>query len=76
MNQQSNITELWFAGAHSDIGGGYYRDGLADICLRYAIEWLISQPFNITFLTSHDIDYAALLPNNKVIAQDDITITP
>lgn len=76
MNQQSNITELWFAGAHSDIGGGYYRDGLADICLRYAIEWLISQPLNITFLTSHDIDYAALLPNNKVIAQDDITITP
>ncbi|WP_350595427.1 MULTISPECIES: DUF2235 domain-containing protein, partial [unclassified Pseudoalteromonas] len=66
MNQQSNITELWFAGAHSDIGGGYYRDGLADICLRYAIEWLISQPLNITFLTSHDIDYIALLPNSEL----------
>jgi hypothetical protein len=76
MNQQENITEIWFAGAHSDIGGGYYRDGLADICLRYAIEWLLAQPLRITLLTSHDIDYSALFPENNLIAQDDITITP
>ncbi|XQF94529.1 phospholipase effector Tle1 domain-containing protein (plasmid) [Pseudoalteromonas espejiana] len=66
MNHQNNITELWFAGAHSDIGGGYYRDGLADICLRYALEWLIEQPLNISLLTSHDIDYNALLPGSKL----------
>jgi hypothetical protein len=76
MNQQSNITELWFAGAHSDIGGGYYRDGLADICLRYALEWLIEHPLNITLLTSHDIDYETLLPDSNLVAQDDVTVIP
>ncbi|TMP07622.1 hypothetical protein CWC11_06195 [Pseudoalteromonas sp. S3178] len=76
MNNQNNITELWFAGAHSDIGGGYYRDGLADICLRYALEWLIEQPLNISLLTSHDIDYNALLPESNLVDQDDVTVIP
>lgn len=76
MNHQNNITELWFAGAHSDIGGGYYRDGLADICLRYALEWLIEQPLNISLLTSHDIDYNALLPESNLVDQDDVTVIP
>ncbi len=34
------IIELWFAGAHSDVGGGYYRDGLSDVVLSYAMTWL------------------------------------
>ncbi|MBE0361256.1 MULTISPECIES: DUF2235 domain-containing protein [Pseudoalteromonas] len=76
MNHQSNITELWFAGAHSDIGGGYYRDGLADICLRYALEWLIEQPLSISLLTSHSIDYETLLPDSNLVAQDDVTVIP
>lgn len=33
------ILELWFSGAHSDVGGGYYRDGLSDITLSYAMKW-------------------------------------
>ncbi|CAD2224045.1 conserved hypothetical protein [Pseudoalteromonas sp. 3J6] len=76
MNQQANITELWFAGAHSDVGGGYYRDGLADICLRYALEWLIAQPLSVSLLTSHDIDYENLLPESNLVAQDDVTVIP
>ncbi|KTD97591.1 phospholipase effector Tle1 domain-containing protein [Pseudoalteromonas sp. H71] len=76
MNHQNNITELWFAGAHSDIGGGYYRDGLADICLRYALEWLIEQPLAISLLTSHEINYETLLPTSNLIAQDDVTVIP
>jgi hypothetical protein len=76
MNQQSNITEVWFAGAHSDIGGGYYRDGLSDICLRYALEWLLKLPINIAVLSSNAIDYTTLHPNQHLIAQDDVTIIP
>lgn len=78
INQQPHVHEIWFAGAHSDVGGGYYRDGLADICLRFAIEWLIEQPLSLTFLTSQAIDYASLFPADKkgLIAQDDMTITP
>ena len=32
------ITEIWFPGVHSDIGGGYWHDGLGDVSLRYMIE--------------------------------------
>ena len=41
--EQSRIIELWFAGAHSDVGGGYYRDGLSNISLTYLIEWVVYQ---------------------------------
>lgn len=32
------ITEIWFPGVHSDIGGGYWCDGLSDVALKYMIE--------------------------------------
>ena len=32
------ITEVWFPGVHSDIGGGYWHDGLADVGLSYMIK--------------------------------------
>jgi hypothetical protein len=32
---QSRIEQVWFAGAHSDVGGGYVDRGLADIPLRW-----------------------------------------
>lgn len=78
INSAGHVEEIWFAGAHSDIGGGYYRDGLSDICLRYAIEWIIENPIHISLLTSAEIDYKALLPSEHkaLIAQDDMTITP
>lgn len=78
INHQAHVHEIWFAGAHSDIGGGYYRDGLADICLRFAIEWLLEMPLSLVFLTSQAINYSSLFPTNKkgLIAQDDMTITP
>ncbi len=78
INKAPHVEEIWFAGAHSDVGGGYYRDGLADICLRHAIEWLIQQPLTLNLLTSTDINYTSLLPTEhpNLVAQDDITVTP
>ena len=35
---QERITEIWFPGVHSDIGGGYWHDGLADVSLSYMIK--------------------------------------
>lgn len=57
---QNRITELWFAGAHSDVGGGYYRDGLSDISLTHLIEWIIYQvkEYNL-------IDPKLKLPNQQ-----------
>ncbi|MCW8931609.1 MAG: DUF2235 domain-containing protein [Gammaproteobacteria bacterium] len=38
-NDEQSLIQLWFAGVHSNIGGGYAYDGLANIPLR----WIISQ---------------------------------
>ena len=41
MNHQEEVVhEVWFAGAHSDVGGGYYRDRLSDISLEYFLQWV------------------------------------
>ena len=31
------IAEVWFPGVHSDIGGGYWHDGLSDVALSFLI---------------------------------------
>jgi len=33
-----NVEEVWFAGAHSDVGGGYPDDGLAQVALHWMVE--------------------------------------
>ncbi len=41
MNYQENVVhEVWFAGAHSDVGGGYYRDRLSDVSFEYFLQWI------------------------------------
>ena len=32
------ILEVWFPGVHSDIGGGYWFDGLSDLALEFMID--------------------------------------
>jgi T6SS, Phospholipase effector Tle1-like, catalytic domain len=32
------VKQLWFAGVHSDVGGGYSSNGLSDIALRWMID--------------------------------------
>lgn len=41
INKVFYVEEIWFVGVYLDVGGGYYCDGLVDICLCYVIEWLI-----------------------------------
>ena len=36
--QPSRITEIWMPGVHSDVGGGYWMDGLADESLQVMIK--------------------------------------
>ncbi len=35
---KNRVNEMWFAGVHSDVGGGYSRVGLSDIALLWMIE--------------------------------------
>lgn len=36
-NTEQDIKQVWFAGVHSDVGGGYEEDGLANIALKWMI---------------------------------------
>ncbi|CCQ12801.1 putative orphan protein [Pseudoalteromonas luteoviolacea B = ATCC 29581] len=77
-NHSPKVKEIWFAGAHSDVGGGFYRDGLSDVCLRYAIEWLLALTTPPKLLTAKQVDYEALLPldGGLLIDEDDLAIHP
>lgn len=35
--ERKNVEQVWFAGSHSNIGGGYRRSGLADLALIWMI---------------------------------------
>jgi uncharacterized protein (DUF2235 family) len=36
--QQADLKQVWFAGAHGDVGGGYAHAGLSDIALKWMID--------------------------------------
>lgn len=44
------IRQVWFRGAHSDIGGGYQESGLSDISLR----WMIGEAEQQGLAIDHD----------------------
>lgn len=74
------ITELWFAGAHSDIGGGYYRDGLSDIALTSLMGWIDHQVkhydlINPKLKLPNQQELKALLPEKLInkIGIDDLS---
>lgn len=55
---RGGIEERWFAGVHSDVGGGYPSRKLADITL----EWMLSEAINLNLKVA---DYPSLSPDPK-----------
>jgi uncharacterized protein (DUF2235 family) len=37
-NNEARVNQTWFAGVHSDVGGGYKETGLSDIALHWMID--------------------------------------
>lgn len=74
-NHDERVKEVWFAGSHSDIGGGYWFDGLSDIFLQFMIDNIAGE---LTVLSIDDIDYSALkIPDSSdEVTFDDIVIKP
>lgn len=76
------VTEIWFAGVHSDIGGGYWFDGLSDITLQVMCDY--ASAAGLKTLSVNKIKYATLKSPNKsgktkpdqAIFKDDIAILP
>ena len=58
VEQNQTLDQVWFAGMHSDVGGGYAERGLSDIAL--------------VWLTRHAVDQGLLLyrPDRIEIAED------
>ncbi|HCM47840.1 MAG TPA: hypothetical protein DIS98_10195 [Colwellia sp.] len=74
-NQDTRVTEVWFAGNHSDIGSGYWFDGLSDISLQFMLDNIADE---LTALPLSVLDYSVLniLNFNDKITFDDIVIKP
>ncbi|PIE24027.1 MAG: hypothetical protein CSA60_03880 [Neptuniibacter caesariensis] len=76
-NKDKRVTEIWFAGAHSDIGGGYWFDGLSDITLQFMLDE--AENAGLKAIPADHIDYAALADKtdeDENICLDDIAILP
>ena len=71
MNHDERVLEIWFAGAHSDIGGGYQKDGLSDVVLEFAMEQ-IKKTTSLKMLSENAISYEDVEP----VLLDDIEISP
>ena len=76
------VTEVWFPGVHSDIGGGYWHDGLSDVSLTYMIEACrdaLGNAINIAEPTSSAAIRAVLEGQGeilKLLDVDDILVHP
>lgn len=74
-NHDLRVTEIWFAGVHSDIGGSYWFDGLSDITLQFMLDCVSN---DLIIIKVADIDYAGLSINGAQdsICADDLNIKP
>lgn len=77
-NTDDRVTEIWMAGVHSDIGGGYWFDGLSDIALQFMLDK--AEEAGLKTLDVCDLDYKALREDGDSpeddICPDDISINP
>ena len=53
------LEQVWFAGAHADVGGGYPEHGLADVTLA----WMVDR---VSAMLDIDLDYVAKRQDRRV----------
>lgn len=80
-DDDERIHEIWFPGVHSDIGGGYWHDGLADVALTYMIDQCKAQlKGDISIATSSAKTIGEMLESQgdvlRMLDVDDILIHP
>jgi hypothetical protein len=71
------VTEVWFAGVHSDIGGSFWHDALSDTALEFMLKE--ARKHGLARLQENKVDFAdeALKPEEKdspPLCHDDIAI--
>ncbi|MCP4341921.1 MAG: DUF2235 domain-containing protein [Desulfobulbaceae bacterium] len=76
MAAENKVTEVWFSGAHSDVGGGYRYDGLADISLQFLLDELTRRKLGLKFRPPQKIAFEAPEYTKLGLAYDDLAIHP
>lgn len=70
------VTEIWFAGAHSDVGGGYRYDGLADVALEFLLGEFETRKLGLAILPPRPGDFQNPDCRKLGLAFDDMAIQP
>lgn len=78
MNKDSRVTEIWFAGAHSDVGGGFWYDGLSDVALDFIINEFSQRQLGVHVIDDDEVDYDHLKSRNGdyQIDYEDVFVKP
>ncbi len=76
MNHEGRVEEIWFPGAHADIGGGFWFDGLSDVSLKFMLDRL--DEIGIRTLNVDKIDYGKLKAKDGSyqIDKEDVQMRP
>ena len=78
MNKEDKLTEVWFPGVHSDIGGGFAKRGLSDLSLRFMVDQLRASKTGLDILEPEQVDLAKIVVAKGKYAYrlEDIAINP
>ena len=76
--EEDRVTEVWFPGAHSDVGGGFWYDGLSDTTLQFMLEHIKRRQLGVTLYNPANLDFANLVASGGRyhIDFDDVRILP
>ena len=77
-NKPDRILEVWLPGVHSDLGGGYWFDGLSDLALEFMIEQCKTHLVGDIFIESNSKKISELpaLSQLSELTVDDVVIRP
>ncbi len=78
MNKDPRVTEIWFPGAHSDVGGGFWYDGLSDVALEFIIKEFSRRDLATHVIDDDEVNYGRLkAPNGDYqIDYEDVFVKP
>ena len=74
--EPGRILEIWFPGVHSDVGGGYWLDGLSDLALEFMITRCRKAMGDDIALCREAIDGAIDRQPSRLVVADDLEIHP
>lgn len=73
-DRDKRILEVWFAGVHSDVGGGYWFDGLSDMALEFMLKQVQEE---LIILKLTELNFRKLVVGGtENICEDDLIIKP